>query len=234
MAKELPFSFIASSFTAVVTPQAIRLISNCRIQEFRVLWADYLEIGYTVTWPLCIGAMIMVPQLIEILYSTKYLTDTGTSVFQIYTLVAMIRFTYFGLVPTALGETRILLYYSIFGVIINMILNYILYYTLGMIGPPLATFISIVVMGFFYFRRSLKLSQSSFAVVFRIRKIVALLLEMLIMGIFTQCLTGWLNQYIQSAIVPFLVGYWVFVGCIVFLKYKDLLRLIRSMNHQKQ
>lgn len=233
MAKELPFSFIASSFTAVVTPQIVKFINSGKMKEFRTLWSDYLEIGYTVTWPLCVGALITAPQVIEILYSTKYLSHDGIIVFQIYTVVAMMRFTYFGLVPTAMGETKIVLYYSIFGLVINMVLNYILFYSMGMIGPPLATVISIAVMGFFYFKRGLKMSDSHFTKIFRVKKILALFLEMLVTGAITLVVLKTIQNYMTNAIILFFIGYGLFIGIIFLIKQKDLKRLIKSMNHQK-
>jgi len=230
MSKELPFSFIAASFTAVVTPQIVKLLSNNKIDKFRALWSDYLEIGYTVTWPLCIGAFLMAPQLIEILYSTKYLDTQGIIVFRIYTIVAMIRFTYFGMVPTALGETKIVFYYSLISLGINMCLNYLFFYLIGMCGPPFATFLSIVIMGFFYFRRSMLLTKSNFVIVFRLKKALILCIEMIIVGVLTIYFNKLISLFSLNVIVDFLAGFCFFVGIIFLLKYKDMKRLINNMN----
>lgn len=94
VSKELPFSFVISSFTAVVMPVIVRYINNGENNKFKELWSCYLELGYKITWPLCIGAAALAPEAIELLYSKIYLSADGTMVFRIYTIVAMMRFTF--------------------------------------------------------------------------------------------------------------------------------------------
>ncbi|MEG2286160.1 MAG: oligosaccharide flippase family protein [Eubacterium sp.] len=231
MAKELPFSFVAASFTAVITPKIVQLLSRNEMEKFHKLWSDYLEIGYTITWILCVGAIIMAPEIIEILYSTKYLTQNGIFVFQIYTVVAMFRFTYFGLVPSAKGETKIVMYYSILGVVINLILNFPFFYLFGMIGPPIATLISLMIMAYFYFRKSTKLVGGKLFSVLRIKKMFTLFLEMFICGILVVFVTNTIGQITSNKIVLFIIGYGLFVGIMSLIKYKDIKKLIHDLNH---
>lgn len=149
VSKELPFSFIAGSFTAVVTPFIVKYINNGENSKFKELWSCYLEIGYRVTWPLCFAAFVFAPELIEVLYSGLYLSKEGVIVFRLYTIAAMFRFTYFGIVPTAMGRTDIIMKYSVFGCFLNLVLNYPMYYIMGMPGPAFATIISMAVPSIF-------------------------------------------------------------------------------------
>lgn len=230
MAKELPFSFIAASFTTVVTPIAVKLINEKNMTKFKMLWSDYLEIGYTITWPLCVGAIITAPQLIEVLYSQKYLNERGIQVFIIYTIVAMMRFTYFGLISSITGKTKWVFIYNSFALLLNILLNYIFYAFLGMIGPPLATLFSLIIVAILFFRQSLKIINARFLEVIRIKKLLILLFEMVLTG-YSVRLIG--NYFIENYLAKLLFIYIGFLLVIALLKKKDLRRLIKSMSVQK-
>ena len=79
-----------------------------------------------------------------ILYSDKFLP--GVSVFRIYTLNLILRCTYFGMILNAYGKTKKIFLCSILSLIFNAVLNPLLYYILGITGPALATFISILLV----------------------------------------------------------------------------------------
>ena len=231
MGKELPFSFVISSFTVVVTPVVVKLLAEKDSENFRKLWANYLEIGYLLTWPLCVGAIVVAPLLIEVLYSKTYLTDVGVSIFRIYSIVAMFRFTYFGMIPSALGKTKIVFKYSLIGMIINLLLNYLLFQLFGMLGPSIATLISMFVSATLYFRKSLRLVNLRFFEIVSIKRLIDVLLIMAL-GTVSVCSIDYASQYITNNVfIRLLFEYLVFVAICYGLSHKRIRSLISNMNH---
>lgn len=232
VSKELPFAFIAQSITAVITPLIVRLLNNNRLDSFRCVWSDYLQFGYTVSWPLIIGAFFFAPSFICFLYSSKYLSVDGINVFRVYLIATMLRFTYFGIVPTALGKTRIILKYSMLGMILNIALNYTLYYFLGIIGPSIATVISMVVPAIFYFRNSLRVTNSNFYRIIKIKELFKLVSICVISGGICLIMFNITKQVVQINDV-FGGFFFYFIYClIVFLfNYRNIRDLLRRLNN---
>lgn len=139
--KELPFTIIAASLTAVLLPQIARKMKNNEKEEVVNLWGDSVEISYIFVAFFVAGLVVFAPQVMTFLYSEKYLA--GVSIFRVYSLVLLLRVTYFGMVLSATGKTKLILYSSVGTLLVNVILNYLFYLTLGVIGPAIATFISI-------------------------------------------------------------------------------------------
>ncbi len=232
VSKELPFAFIVSSFTAVVTPLIVQYISSGEYEKFKNLWSSYLEVGYKVTWPLCIGAAILAPEMIEVLYSAAYLSNDGVIVFCIYTVASMMRFTYFGMVPTALGRTDIVLKYSVISCAINICLNYPMYLWLGMPGPAAATVISLIISAVLYFRTSAKLVNISFWEVLIPKKIICLFTEMGICGVTVRLLVSLIGNFCSNAFVKWFPGYFLFNALIFGWNYKGLKSLLGTMRER--
>ncbi len=234
VSKELPFAFIASSFTAVVMPYIIKYIHQKDWQLFKKLWSEYLELGYKVTWPLCVGAAVFAPEMIEVLYSGKYLSADGIMVFRIYTIVAMSRFTYFGMVPAALGKTEVILKYSVIACCVNIILNYPMFFWLGMPGPAAATVISMIVSAAWYLHKSTQLVNVKISEVLKPSKIVALALEMVLAAFTAKIAVTLLEQYIKNVLLSLTVGYVLSVAIVYLINLKGILKLIYQMNNENK
>ena len=230
MAKELPFAFIAASFTAVISPYIIRYLNSGEKNKFVILWKKYLEIGYKLTWPFCVAAIILAPELIEVLYSQRYLTNDGISVFQLYCIVAMMRFTYFGIVCSAVGMTKIILKYSIISCLINICLNYPMYFFFGMSGPALATVISMVISGILYFRKSVKIVDIKIGNVLSLKDIIVLFIEMIFTGIIIKLVFDYFEIAIPNIFISFTIQYILIVGIIYLINARRLISIFRSIN----
>jgi O-antigen/teichoic acid export membrane protein len=135
--KILPFDFISASFLTILVPIITRLINGGAREEAKTLFSLYLKIGYTITWILTTASLLCSRQMIVFLYSDKYLP--GEQVFILYVVVEMVRFANASLVLSASGKTRTLMYISGAGLIVNGILNYVLYQLIGFSGPAVAT-----------------------------------------------------------------------------------------------
>lgn len=146
-AKELPLSLIAVSITAVLMPQLVRLLKEQKNKEAIDLWSDATTLSYIFICFFSGALIVFAPEVITILYSAKYLP--GVSVFRVYSIVLLLRCTYFGIILNSIGKTKLILYSSIAALGINIILNIICYYIFGFIGPAIATFVSISMVAIF-------------------------------------------------------------------------------------
>lgn len=228
MAKELPLSFIVASITTVITPHIIKYLHQGDKDTFKELWSDYIEVGYSVTWTLIVGLFVVSSEAITILYSTKYLDSVGIVVFRLYLVVAAFRFTYFGMIPSALGKTRIILLYTTIAIVINVALNYPFFLLFGMIGPAIATIISMLLSAVLYFAHSLRLVNLRLTDIFRMPNLFGLFLIYAI-GILIQ-MVGYrvLKTYTDNSLVLFGVVYVLFVGFVALCKSKYIVHMFRK------
>lgn len=162
--RELPVTFIAASITAVLLPQLTKMLKKDRNREAIDLWANATELSYAAICLIVAGVFTYGEDVMTLLYSAKYLP--GLPVFRIYTLVLLLRCTYFGIILNAIGKTKEILYGSIASLALNAILNPLLYFALGMIGPALATFLSMFVVLLWQLSRTAKYTGVTFGQVF--------------------------------------------------------------------
>lgn len=152
--KEMPVTIIASSITAVLLPQMARLFKRNEDKKAVDLWGNATYLSFTLIAFLSFALFVFAPEVMNILYSEKYLD--GVSVFRIYSLILMFRSTYFGMILNCKGKTKYILYSSIASLVLNLVLNYLFYYLFGFIGPAIATFIAVCTIELFQLYLSAK------------------------------------------------------------------------------
>lgn len=143
--KALPFDIIMASFCTVLLPKITRMVAQKAQEQAVALYRLFLEIAYISTTILCCAALTAAPQLIELLYSVKYIS--GLEIFCVYILVDMIRFTNITLILSAAGKTAKLMILSMGAFLCNVLLNLLLFQWLGTIGPAIATLVTTAVTG---------------------------------------------------------------------------------------
>lgn len=173
-AKELPIAFVASSITAVLLPQLTRMVKKEQGKEAVKLWGYATELSLIVICLIVAGVVTFAKEAMTILYSDKYLP--GLSVFRVYNLVLLLRVTYFGIVLNAYGKTKKIFYCSLLSLGLNVVLNPLFFWLFGMIGPAVATFISMLVVLLLQLRMTAKTVGISFCEVFPWKKLLSILL----------------------------------------------------------
>ena len=141
-AKELPVTIVAVSLTAIIMPRLISLLNKNKNKEAIKLWGESIMFSYIILAFFITVLFTFAPEIITILYSKKYLP--GVKVFRIYSLVLILRFTYFGIILNSIGKTKFIFYSSIISLVFNFGLSIIFYYFIGFEGPAIATFISVL------------------------------------------------------------------------------------------
>ncbi|MBO5891086.1 MAG: oligosaccharide flippase family protein [Oscillospiraceae bacterium] len=170
--KELPVSFVAASITAVLLPQLTRMLKKDRNRDAITLWANATELSYLVICLIAAGVFTYAEDVMSLLYSEKYLP--GLPIFRIYTLVLLLRCTYFGIILNAKGKTKEIFWAGIASLALNAVLNPLMYWAFGMIGPALATFLSMFVVLLWQLFRTAKHTGIPFAKVFPFQRLAVI------------------------------------------------------------
>ena len=139
--KELPLTLVSTALTAVLLPQMARKLKEENTTEALSLWGEAIRMGYLIVCFFAAACVAFAPQVMTFLYSEKYLP--GVQVFRVYSLILLLRCTYFGMVLSASGNSRKILWSSILALVLNVVLNWLLFLLLGFIGPAIASFVSI-------------------------------------------------------------------------------------------
>ncbi len=160
VAKELPIIALTNSVTSVLLPATTKLMSKGNKTEAVDIWKKSTIITFSFTMFFSCGVFVFGSQVISILYSDKYLD--GLTIFRIYTFTILLRFTYFGLFFNCTGNARRIMYYSLAGLAMNIVLNYVFFYIFGINGPALATVVSLYVTDYLELRGTAKLLNISF------------------------------------------------------------------------
>ena len=163
-ARELPFTIISSSITAVLLPRLARMMKDNKRDEAARLWGYATELALIFIALIVSGVFVYAEDVITILYSEKYLP--GVNIFRVYTLNLLLRITYFGIILNAVGETKKIFWCSIYSLVLNAILNPLFYWLFGMIGPAIATFVAIFLVMMLQLRMTATALGMSFHAVF--------------------------------------------------------------------
>ena len=227
MAKELPVEFIATSFTTVIMPVIIQKHADDDDAELTRIWKKYLELGYTVTWIICGTAIACSKDLLLLLYSEKYVA--GLPIFVVYQFVSFFRFTYYGLVLSAFGRTRVIMMTSIVSLVCNFVLNYLLFMQLGIIGPAIASLITILLAAAIQMLYSCHLLRCKLKDAFDLKHVSILLLEMLCIG----GAVAWSRSFFDSMhyVIRLMICGLIMGAALGLLNWRRIRRLIVALNH---
>ncbi|MGN1268084.1 MAG: polysaccharide biosynthesis C-terminal domain-containing protein, partial [Candidatus Aphodocola sp.] len=179
-AREISLTVISSSFIAVLIPKLSKLIKEDKTKDAIEIWKSTTSFTYIF---MCFGVtalIVFAPQVMTILYSEKYLP--GVMVFRIYSLILLWRTAYFGTMLSLHGETKKILSCSVLAMLINIVLNYILYKIVGFTGPAWSTFFSIGIVNMLQLKLTAKITKTPVRKLFPWKDLLIISLINLIMG----------------------------------------------------
>ncbi len=226
--KVLPFDLIASSFMTVLLPQVTRHIASGQKQNAMKLYRAFLEITYISTTILCCAVLAASPQVMQLLYSEKYLA--GFEIFCVYVLVDLLRFTNITLILSAAGKTKKLMFFSLGALVTNALLNIVLFRFFGIIGPAAATLITSVLLGLCMMNAGAKELDGRISGFFDLKYLLRFIAGS---AVFTAIL--WLCQsWLAAQNLPYLIVLVLIVGVYALVTglicRKRFLRAIRQVN----
>lgn len=148
-AMEIPFlARINTSINTILIPEVSSLFQQNKRSEIMNRWSSTIRKTSLIMFPSFVFLTIFSQELLTLLYSEKYIESVP--LFRIYLLLLPLRIATYGLIFQAIGKTKFILYGSILYLIVNVILNLLLYKPLGLIGPPIATVIATFLFAIYY------------------------------------------------------------------------------------
>jgi Membrane protein involved in the export of O-antigen and teichoic acid len=227
--KELPFTIIASSITAVLLPQMSKLLKKNENMEAVSLWGDATLISFKINCFFSFALVVFAPEIITILYSEKYLAGVG--VFRIYSIILMLRCTYFGMVLNASGKTKFILYSALTALGLNIALNYLFFWLFGFIGPAISSFVSILMIQVVQLFATSKILHIKFNKIFQWKAMGQVLRLNILFGLLFAVLKYILplNLYVGEILESVILGL-VWMLLIFFFQFKGLRRDWKKFN----
>lgn len=226
MAKELPFNFLIASFTDVIFPRIIALKARDDVPGLLRIYKKYLEFGLVSTWIMIADAIVCAKDIVLILYSDKYIS--GIAIFYVYLLVSALRFTYHGMILSAYGKSNKIFIYSVITLVTNFVLNIALFSTMGMIGPAVATFVSVLITMLLQMFDSVKLLKVKIRDIYDFKYLLKVFIETLILIL----IFSMVRQYLinMPAFIRFLLVYVMFGGIMLLINRKRIINGLKILN----
>ena len=141
-ATDIPLvGIVTVSIAAVILPQMSKIYRESK--DFNAvldIWKDSCNKTAMIMFPIFWIAFLFSVGYIEFIFSKKYIIQS-TPIFVIYLMKFPLYCTVFGNILIVLGKQKYVMYNSIVGIVLNIILNSILINIIGMKGPALATVI---------------------------------------------------------------------------------------------
>lgn len=217
--REMPVTIVATSLTAVLLPQIVKMLKNNQDDEAITLWGNATILSYLIICLLASGFFVFAPDIITLFYSDKYLP--GVSVFRVYNIVLLLRCTYFGMILNAKGKTKFIFYSSIISLLLNVCMNFVFYSIFGFIGPAIATFLSQLIINIIQLIFTSKIMKINFKKIFPWGKVGYITAFNVIIGFIfynVKRIIG-LNYYIGDLFESILLGFlWGGIYLMVFKK----------------
>lgn len=174
--RELPVTLVATTLSAVLLPQMVRMIKKGNHAEAVGLWGNAIEISLCFMCLIAGGFIVFAPDILSLFYSEKYVTTGGIMVFRIYSIILLFRVTYWGIILNATGNTKFVFYSSLLSLLLNFIVNIASIYLLGFIGPAISSLIVTITLSFVQLKFTTKVSNIPFSQIFPWRNIIKLIL----------------------------------------------------------
>ena len=155
---ELPIvGMIGASIMQKIFPDLVSSYSKGNTTEAKNMWLKNTLKSTRITVPIVLLMMIISKPFIEILFTQKYVD--AVPIFQTYLLVGLWRNTQYGALIIASGKTKWTFYYSVIGLIFNIIVSLLLFYFFGVIGIAWGGFLSATLLSLLQLRHEGMLTE---------------------------------------------------------------------------
>ena len=224
----LPFDIVSTSFLTVLVPILTRYFGEKDYVHGRILFKNYLKIGYYTAFTFTIASMILSKEMILILYGEKYLT--GQSIFILYTIVDMVKFANMSIVLSASGKTKTLMWCSLASLVANAGCNILFYHIFGFIGPAIATVFITVILTAVLAGMSAKALETSIWTLVDWKEFIMFISELSIVGVFCYIVKKWMENIKMNSIIILILLGGIYVGGILLLNKKKIFVTMKEIN----
>lgn len=143
-AQELPFALVTSALTALLLPLLVQAIRRGDTDGALRIWGESHVVCYYILAFCAAVLFVYAPEAVTLLYTEKYLA--GVTVFRIYSLILLMRATYYGMLLNCLGKSREILLSSAASLAVNLLLAYGCYLIWGFHGPAVGMLLCVVII----------------------------------------------------------------------------------------
>lgn len=159
-AKELPFvTIVPYAVASTLFPKFVKLHEEKNVDQFFMLWHKSIRKVSLLILPLFAFFMITAREVITILYTPEYLA--AVPVFQVYLLLLLVHVAAFDSLVLSMGYSKIVLYSTIIGLMLNIVFNVVFINLIGFTGPAIATvLVTLSITGYLLYVVKRKLSVS--------------------------------------------------------------------------
>lgn len=227
-AKVLPFDIITSAFITVLIPYITRAVADKNFESAKVLYKTFLEIAYVTTAILTIGSIAVAPELMQFLYSKKYLSGVG--IFAIYIFVDLLRLMSMTLILSASGKTKSIMYTSLCCLGANLILNIVLFKLIGWYGPAISTVIVTVLNGLAILLLSSKAINCKLKDIFDFKYLSLFILETVATFAVVLVVKHFVKIYIQNYFLIMVICAVLYGIIMLLFNFKRLMKNFAGIN----
>ena len=150
-AMEIPvISIIANTLDNLLMPSFVQAYKDKNIDEIMVTWHASIRLMAAFIYPCCLFLICTAPLLIPAIFSDKYMDSV--IIFQIYTLGLLSRVSTFDIIMRAIGRTKEIFWITLLAVVTNILLTLVFMNFWGLIGAPIATVLTMLVMRLCYIK----------------------------------------------------------------------------------
>lgn len=213
-ATEIPIARVLNAAVmSVLMPELVTLYRGKEFGRLMELWHRSIRKVSLVILPMMVFLFICSSEFLLFLYSDKYLDSNG--IFRIYLLALPTRVTTFGSVLLAAGLSRVIMVYSVYTVVISLVLNVVMIRLFGVWGAALAAVLGIYFMVFIQMNKICDVVKCSFKEVYPWRLTLKILLVSLAAGLIPWVIrpffTSWFISLAVNGVVYSLIFAWLAV-----------------------
>ena len=172
--QNLPFvSIIRSSISDVIFPDVVEGIEDNPLEALN-LWKRSVTLYIFFMAPIFVIFFYYAELVITTLFTMEYIE--ATPIFQVYLFLIVYHCFDMGVPIRGMNKNKLLLYGHIISLFINIILLYILFNLLGLIGPPIAFVVTEILLTIYFGHKVLGLYNIKLKEIFDWDEIIKLIL----------------------------------------------------------
>jgi O-antigen/teichoic acid export membrane protein len=178
-AMEIPvINVIANSMNNILMPNFVGFYDSKDTQGLLEQWHSSIRVMALIVYPGFVFFVCTADILIPLLFSDKYIDSI--IIFQVYTFALITKVTTYDAIVRAAGKTRVLLKLALASIVLNISLTILLIESIGIVGAPFATVITMFVVRFLYLKTTSDLLSIMISDVFPWKSLAHIILIALI------------------------------------------------------
>ncbi len=139
---ELPFvGMISGAVMAILFPEFVKYFKDNKISKIINIWKESIGRTGMIVMPIMIYFIAYSNEIIVLMYTDRY--AASASIFMLYLFILPLRLTIVSQVLAALNQNKAILKFTVYGLIVNVILTWFLVKSYGMVGAPIGTILAI-------------------------------------------------------------------------------------------